>query len=215
MITGNGPWQSGPEGAAAGLPGVPVSHGLSDQAPLRYDAALWALAGCVVRTVRLLWRRRVHLPTEQVGRRLRFADGTSARIYRETVAGRGATENPCVLVVEFRLRAVRGRAHAAFRWESLLNTPLLVGFPGFVSKLWLANDESGRYRGVYEWDGPQRAGHYARALWRVLALVSVRGSIHYMILPGLRRDEFLAHPQALAGTTAAETAAWWRPAEVL
>ena len=215
MITGNGPWQSGPEGAAAGLPDVPISRGLSDQAPLRYDAALWALAGCVVSTVRLLWRRRVHLPTEQVGRRLRFADGTSARIYRETVAGRGATENPCVLVVEFRLRAVRGRAHAAFRWESLLNTPLFAGFPGFVSKLWLANDERGRYRGVYEWDGPHRADHYARALWRVLTLVSVRGSIHYMILPGLRRDEFLAHPQALAGTTAAETAAWWRPAEVL
>jgi hypothetical protein len=215
MITGNGPWQSGPESAAAGLPGVPASRRLSDQAPLRYDAALWALAGCVVRTVRLLWRHRVHLPTEQVGRRLRFADGTSARIYRETVVGRGATESPCVLVVEFRLRAVHGRAHAAFRWESLLNTPLFVGFPGFVSKLWLANDERGRYRGVYEWDGPQRAGHYARALWRVLALVSVRGSIHYMILPGLRRDEFLAHPQALAGTTAAETAAWWRPAEAL
>jgi hypothetical protein len=28
-----------------------------------------------------------------------------------------------------------------FRAESLLNTPLFVGFPGFVSKLWLAHDE--------------------------------------------------------------------------
>jgi hypothetical protein len=214
MITDNGPRRSGPEGSAVSLPGVPASRGLSDRAPLRYHAALWALAGCVVSTARLLWRRRVHLPTEQVGRRLRFADGTSARVYRETVAGRGAAGDPCVLVVEFRLRAVRGRAHAAFRWESLLNTPLFVGFPGFVSKLWLANDERGRYRGVYEWDGPQRADHYARALWRVLALVSVRGSIHYVILPGLHRDEFLAKPQALTGTTAADTAAWWRPAEV-
>ena len=211
MMTGKGPQMRGTESAAASLP---VSRGLSDRAPLRYDAALRALAGCVVSTARLLWRRRVHLPTGQVGRRLRFADGTSARVYRETVVGRGATGDPCVLVVEFRLRAVRGRAHAAFRWESLLNTPLFVGFPGFVSKLWLANDEHGRYRGVYEWDGPQRADRYARALWRVLALVSVRGSIHYMILPRLHRDEFLAWPQALAGTTAAETAAWWRPAEV-
>ena len=197
MITGNGPRQSEPEGAAVSLPegaavSLPDGRGLSDQPPLRYDAALWALAGCVVSTARLLWRRQVHLSTEQVGRRLRFADGTSARVYRETVAGHGATADPCVLVVEFRLRAVRGWAHAAFRWESLLNTPLFVGFPGFVSKLWLANDERGRYRGVYEWDGPQRADHYARALWRVLALVSVRGSIHYMLLPGLRRAEFLA-----------------------
>jgi len=185
-----------------------------DQSALAYDAALWALTGCVASTARLLWRRRVHLPTEQVGRRLRFADGTSARVYRETVVTRDATQDPCVLVVEFRLRAVRGWAHAAFRWESLLNTPLFVGFPGFVSKLWLANDERGRYRGLYEWDGPRRADHYARALWRVLALVSVPGSIHYVVLPGLRRDELLARPQVLAGAGATDTAAWWRPVEV-
>ena len=79
-----------------------------------------------------------------------------------------------------------------FRWESLLNTPLFVGFPGFVSKLWLANDDRGRYRGLYQWDGPRRADHYARALWRVLALVSVPGSIHYVVLSGLRRDELLS-----------------------
>jgi FAD binding domain len=59
---------------------------------------------------------------------------------------RGATADPCVLVVEFRLRAVRRRGHAVFRRESLLNTPLFAGFPGFVSKLWLADDERGRYR---------------------------------------------------------------------
>jgi hypothetical protein len=70
-----------------------------------------------------------------VGVRLGFADGTSARVYRETVVDRGPTLDPCVLIVEFRLRAVRGPGHAAFRLESLLNTPLFAGFPGFVSKL--------------------------------------------------------------------------------
>jgi hypothetical protein len=146
--------------------------------------------------------------------RLRFADGTSARVYRETVVGRDAARDPCVLVVGFRLRAVRGWGHAVFRWESLLNTPLFAGFPGLVSKLWLAGDGRGRYRGLYEWDDPQRAEAYARALWRVLALVSVPGSIHYVVLPGLRRDELLARPQALAGA-AADASAWWRPVEVL
>src|SRR5688572_5354701 len=57
---------------------------------------------------------------------------------------------------------VRGWGHALFRWESLLNTPLFVGFAGFVSKLWLAHDEDGVYRGFYEWDGPARAEYYAR-----------------------------------------------------
>jgi hypothetical protein len=167
-----------------------------------------AVVGCMMATTRLLWRHRLHLPSRRVGMRLRFADGTSACVFRETVADRAVTADPCVLMVEFRLRAVRGRGHAIFRRESLLNTLLFAGFPGFVSKLWVADDERGRYRGLYEWDGPVRAENYARALWRVLALVSVPGSIHYVVLPGLRRDVLLGSPQVLAGSTT-DPAAWW------
>ena len=116
-----------------------------------------------------------------------------------------AFRDPCVLVVEFRLRLVRGRGHALFRWESLLNTPLFVGFPGFVSKLWMTCDERGRYRGIYEWAGPQQAEDYARALWRVLALVSVPGSIGYQVLPGLHRSDL---------PLAADGLEWWRPVEI-
>jgi hypothetical protein len=184
-----------------------------EQPPLAYPVAVRALAQCVGETVRLIWQRRMHLPSQRRGMRLGFADGTSARVYRETVVDWGPTVDPCVLVVEFRLRAVRGRGHAVFRWESLLNTPLFAGFPGFVSKLWLADDERGRYRGLYEWDGPRLAENYARALWRVLALVSVRCSIHYVVLPGLRRDALLERPRVLDGA-AADAAAWWRLAEV-
>jgi len=39
----------------------------------------------------------------------------------------------------------------------------------------------------------------------VLALVSVPGSIHYVVLPGLRRDEVLDRPHLLGGDEA-----WWR-----
>jgi hypothetical protein len=186
---------------------------VAERPPLAYPAALRALAGCFAGTVRLLWQRRMHLPRGRAGMRLRFADGTSGRVYRETVVDRGPVLDPCVLIVEFRLRAVRGRGHAAFRLESVLNTPLFAGFPGFVSKLWLAHDERGRYRGVYEWNGPQLAENYARALWRVLALVSVPGSVHYVVLPGLRRDVLLERPHVLAGP-AADAAAWWRLAAV-
>jgi len=187
-----------------GMKGSIRSEVVSEQPPLAYPAAVRALAGCLAGTTRLLRQHRLHLPKERVGMRLRFADGTSARVFRETTVDRDPTADPCVLVVEFRLRAVRGRGHAVFRRESLLNTPLFAGFPGLVSKLWLADDERGRYRGLYEWDGPQAAAGYARALWRVLALVSIPGSIHYVVLPGLRRDELLAQPHVLA-----DTGAWW------
>jgi hypothetical protein len=39
----------------------------------------------------------------------------------------------------------------------------------------------------------------------VLALASVRGSVHYVVLPGLHREELLARPQVLA-----DGRAWWR-----
>ena len=97
-----------------------------------------------------------------------------------------------------------------FRAESLLNTPLFVGFPGFVSKLWLSHDENGVYRGFYEWDGSQLADAYVRALWWVLALVSVHGSIRYVVLPGLHRDDVLADPRVLDRIAPEQRQAWWR-----
>jgi hypothetical protein len=156
----------------------------------------------------------VRFPREHVDTYLHFADATSARVFRETVVERGPTRDPCVLVVEFRLRLVRGWGHALFRRESLLNTSLFVGFPGFVSKLWLADDQHGVYRGVYEWDGAARAEYYARSLWRILELGCVPGSIHYIVLPRLRRDQVLQDPDVLVDRTPDGAAAWWRPVRV-
>jgi hypothetical protein len=161
----------------------------------------------------LIAGRRLHHPRAEVVRRLGFADGTTATVYRETRVDRGPATDPAVLLVEFRLRAVRGPGHRAFRTASLLNTVLFAGFPGFVSKLWLAHDEHGVYRGVYEWDGPDRAEDYARTLRRVLDLVSVPGSVHYEVLPELRRDDLLGDPHVLDPTAPSDLHDWWRLTE--
>jgi hypothetical protein len=164
---------------------------MNEQSPLPRRVAARAVLACMATTAQLLARRRVHLPSDHLNMRLHFNNGTSAWVFRETVVDRGPTLDPCVLVVEFRLRAVHGWGHALFRRESLLNTPLFVGFPGFVSKLWMAHDQHEVYRGVYEWDGAARAEYYARCLWRILELGCVPGSIHYNIFPGQYRDEFV------------------------
>jgi hypothetical protein len=51
---------------------------------------------------------------------------------------------------------------------------------------------------VYQWNDGRLADLYARALWWVLALVSVRGSIHDAVVSGLRRDDVLADPTLLS-----------------
>jgi hypothetical protein len=174
--------------------------------PLPFGRAMRALGRSFVATARLLSHGHIHQPRTTVGRRLSFGDGSSAVVYRETVVDRAAPTEPCVLVVCFRLRWVRGWGHWLFRCESLLNTPLFVGFPGFVSKLWLAHDQHGVYRGLYEWDGADRADAYVRALWWALVVVSERDSIRCQVAPGLRRDAVLAQPGIL-GERANE---WWK-----
>jgi len=185
---------------------------VNEQRPLPRGTAARAVARCAVETARLLAQRSTHLPKEHVGTQLCFADGTSGRVFRETTVDRPLPEDPCLLLVGFRLRLLRGRWHALFLWECILNTPLFVGFPGFVSKLWLDRDERGRYRGVYEWDGPNGAHFYAGALWRVLDLACPRGAVHYRVIPGLRRDDVLDNPQLLDAVAPEEQAAeaWWR-----
>lgn len=176
-----------------------------ERPPVAPATAVRRLARCVLTTFGLLGQRRIHLPKGRVGLQLHFADGTASKVYRETAVDRPVTADPAVLVVGFRLRAVRGQpAHALFRFESLFNTPLFVGFPGFVSKLWIAHDSKDIYRGVYEWDGATLAEDYVRTLWRVLALVCVPGSIHYEIVPGLTREELLSDPTTLDARAPAE-----------
>jgi hypothetical protein len=189
------------------------------QEPLPRGDAARAVAHCAATTVRLLARHQTHLPKEHLGLRLHFADGTSARVFRETVVDRDPPADPAVLVVAFRLRLLHGRWHRLFLWECILNTPLFVGFPGLVSKLWLEHDEHNRYRGFYEWDDPAAAEHYARSLWRVLELVCPPDAIHYHVVPQVRRDDVLHKPELLDAAVRDEEGedarpAWWRLVDV-
>jgi hypothetical protein len=183
---------------------------IADRSPLSFRRAVASLVRCVLRTILLLARRQISLPTEHVGEAVHFADGSTGRVYRETVVADAPGSAPVVLVVAFRLRWIRGRGHALFRAESLLNTPLFVGFPGFVSKLWVAHDDGNVYRGIYQWNDADLADAYVRALWWVLALVSVRGSIHYVVLPALGRDEVLTDPSVVDHVARDEPNEWWR-----
>jgi hypothetical protein len=184
-----------------------------ERPPLRMRQGLGALGRCAVRTAALLAARRLHEPRTNVGHRVRWADGTSSAVYRETVADVTPSVTPTTLVVSFRLRGVRSaRLHRLFRLESELNTILFAGFPGFVSKLWFANDERGVYRGLYDWDDPASAEAYVRALWWALIVVSERSSIHYAVLPGIRRDDLLKTSHLADDIAPDEPAAWWRPA---
>jgi hypothetical protein len=156
------------------------------------------------------WRRlaaagRLESPRALVGTRLRFADGTTSLIFRETARTGAATVDPVLLVIQFRLAALGSSPllHAAFRRECILHTPLFAGFPGFRSKLWADDVETGVYRGIYQWEGAESAEHYARRMVALLAPFSNRGTARHHVVPGLLRDAYLTGEDGSGES-------WWR-----
>jgi hypothetical protein len=182
-----------------------------EKPPLPIWAAARAVAKCAVNTAVLTAQRRLHLSKDHVGKSLQFADGTNSWVYRETVVDRPPTADPAVLVVGFRLRAVRGRGHALFRPLSLLNTPCLSGSPGSCRSYGWRTTPAVSIAGSMSGTDP-RWPRTMRGRSGGCSLVSVPGTIHYQIAPGLQRDELLRQPGL---GTQLGMHDWSRPTQVL
>ncbi len=148
---------------------------------------------CVIATIGLIRRGRLSMPPTIVGTRLRFADGSVSRIYRETVM-RGMNTSPRVmLAVRFRLRFLGSSrvGHALFRFESLFNTLLFAAHRGFHTKLWLTDRVTDFYRGIYEWEDEVSAIEYAETLRVVMTPWAKKGTFEFRVIQGAKRPEYL------------------------
>ena len=67
------------------------------------------------------------------------------------------------------------------------------------------------YRGLCDSRDPASAEAYVRALWWALIVVSEWSSIHYAVLPGIRRDDLLKVPHLAVDVAVVAPTAWWRP----
>ena len=151
--------------------------------------------------MRMSAHHRLTRPADHVGAMLGFRDGTTSRVFRETLVVGATTADPVLLVIGFRLAFLDdlGTLHAGFRRECLIHTPLFAGFRGFRSKLWLADEDTRIYRGVYQWDGARDAANYAARMVGLLAPFSNRGTARSHLVPGLTRMPPQAGPQTDGG----------------
>jgi hypothetical protein len=174
---------------------------------------LSAVLRSAVTTFRLLVARRLRMSGATVGNSIHFADGSTSQVFLETSVPSRRPAAPALLVVKFRLRWIgKARwAHRIFHRTCVVNTPLFAGFPGFVSKLWMYDADTGVYRGLYQWDGSDRATTYAERLRLVLLLVCIDATIAYHVEPGVLRGD------ALAGDAPGPSSGpdgWWHPTRI-
>jgi hypothetical protein len=152
-----------------------------------------SIASSIVAFIGLVARGKLHLRRERLEQRYAIESRGSYVVFRETAAADQAGTVPVVLVVGFRLGAIRSMAlpHWLFQRLCILTTPFWSGFPGFRVKLWMVEPETKDYLGIYDWDGEEDARTYAEALARVLRAVSVSGSVWYELHGRQELEPFL------------------------
>ncbi len=137
---------------------------------------------------------RLHRSRAHLGATYQIEDAGTFAVFRETDSATEDAGRPCVLVVGFRLKAIRSfrLLHWLFQRVCLLTTPFWSGLPGFKVKLWMVDPTSKNYLGIYDWRGEADARRYVDALVRVLAPLSNRGSVWYRLYPDEELDTYLA-----------------------
>jgi hypothetical protein len=126
---------------------------------------------------------RLHFPRERVGKEY-IIDGEKWIIFREAVVEprKGRPEKPgAIFIPRFHVSGMSFRQNVAF---SLLPMCFILGLPGFRSKLWMYNPESGDSAGYYEWDTMEDAENYRRSqAVTFMTKRSVPGSVSFKVTP--------------------------------
>jgi hypothetical protein len=113
----------------------------------------------LINTVGYACTGRLHFPRNRVGTEF-DVDGKKWIIFREAVIRprKGQPEKPgAIFMPRFHVAGMSLRQNIVF---SLLPMCFILGLPGFRSKLWMYNSESGDSAGYYEWDTIEDAENY-------------------------------------------------------
>lgn len=160
----------------------------------RVASIAWLAVISIGRFLRLAWNRQLLRRRDRLGQLYRVEDGHAYAIFRETVSNATRADEPTVLVVGFRLRALHANRmpHWIFQRLCILTTPFWSGFAGFRVKLWMVEPQTKDYLGIYDWSGAKKAQTYASALTRVLRPVSTPGSVWFKLYPRQDFESFLS-----------------------
>ena len=106
----------------------------------------------------------------------------SFRAFRKLVATpkKGEAKEPgAIFKVRFRFKNF---SQAANRRLSLIPIPLIAAQPGFRSKIWMFEKETGEFQGLYEWDTIEDAEAYRLSFpMKLMKKRAVPGSLTYEI----------------------------------
>jgi hypothetical protein len=116
----------------------------------------------MIKSTALLLGRRAQFPRDRVGKTLTREDGQTFTIFREVML-KPQNDQPETPNGVFRVWFHTRMAPANTVRFSRLTLFGFLGLPGFRSKLWVRNESTGEFGGIYEWDTIQDAENYDKS----------------------------------------------------
>ena len=147
---------------------------------------------CALVAVLRMLTARLRLESRYVGSIFVMEDGQRFRVFRHmSLSGKEEREQgaPAVLVVRFKFARF---SQGLNRLLSLIPVPLIGGYPGFRNKLWMVQEETGFWQGMYEWESTEAVERYRRSF--VLGLMNRRAepdSISETVIPRTLLEDYV------------------------
>lgn len=103
------------------------------------------------------------------------------------------SEQTAVFIARFKFARLSQRCNRILSLIlSLIPIPLIVGFPGFQEKIWMVDEETGYWQGIYQWESESAiVAHQQSYVLRVMNKRAVSTSISYTFLPNTRLSDFI------------------------
>jgi hypothetical protein len=117
-------------------------------------------------------------------------DGEQFTVFRHMSLERVKSDSPAIFIVRFTFKNLTEKAN---RRASLIPVPLIGGFPGFMDKVWMSNEKTGYWQGLYQWESIEDLEEYKKSF--VLGVMNKRAiseSLSYEIIPNTLLEDYIA-----------------------
>ena len=131
---------------------------------------------CLVISLLRLIVGKLRFSKKFIGDSVKMYDGREFIIFRH-IRMHPLTPNPenAVFIVNFKFAKL---SHKANKIASILPMLLITGFPGFMTKMYAVNLETGYWQGMYQWESLKHLEEYKKSfVFRMMNKRAIKESI--------------------------------------
>ena len=152
----------------------------------------FVIIGSLAKTIFLFLLWKIHFPKDFLGKSVLMDDGQKFTIFRHMTLNSGidySDHSMTVFRVRFKFAKLSQKAN---KLTSLIPIFLIVSFPGFREKIWMINEDTDYWQGIYQWESEDAVEKYRKSF--VLGVMnnrSVPDSISSEVIPDTDLSDYI------------------------